>query len=1269
MMQYLKRLGKEGLALNSKDIQKPEGSKWTDDQWKAITARGRDILVAAAAGSGKTAVLVERIIKKIVSTDNPIDVDRLLVMTFTNASAAEMRNRIGDALEKALKGQPASLHLRRQLSLLNRASISTIHSFCLNVIRKYYYKLDIDPGFRIADETEGELLRDEVLEELFEEYYSTETNEVFFDLVDRYTNDRSDTDLQDMIRKLYEFSRAHPKPDDWLDQMVKIYDVDEETTIDDTSFFPYLMADITLTLDGAKSGLLQALEITKQPGGPAPRATTIEGDLEQLSRLLFAKNNSWQSLYEEMQKVKFSSAKPCKGDEYDPTLLKRVTKLRDDAKNQVKRIQEELFNRKPEGYLKDLRDMKPVVAMLITLVKEFGNRFRVIKEEKGLVDFSDLEHYCLEILSESTTVGDHPVPSEAALEYRVQFEEVLVDEYQDTNMVQESILQLVTKEGESTGNLFMVGDVKQSIYRFRLAEPFLFLGKYKRFTKEAENTGLRIDLSKNFRSRREVLDGTNFLFKQIMGEAVGEIIYDEDAELKRGASYPESDNMAAELLLIDREGQEEDPATFEEDSEEEAAVVFDQAELETAQLEARLMAKQIKGLIKNQFQVYDRNLDMMRNINYRDIVILLRSMPWAPQILEEFKQQGIPIYADLRSGYFDATEVAIMMSLLRVIDNPFQDIPLVSVLRSPIVGLDAQELAMIRINSKQGSYYEALTDFIRNNNTESNILHKVQAFYNQLQKWRTKARQGALSELIWQLYRETRFFDFVGGLPGGKQRQANLRALYDRARQYEATSLRGLFRFLRFIERMKDRGDDLGTARALGEQEDVVRLMTIHKSKGLEFPVVFVGGLSKQFNMMDLNKKYLLDKELGFGSKYVNPKLRISYPTLSLSTMKKKMKLELIAEEMRVLYVALTRAKEKLYLVGTVKELQKQLEKWQDELQNKEWLIPDQKRALAKSYLDWIGPAMIRHQDCGLLRGEATALDVPAEITNHPARWQVEFISTTGLHEIAQDEQKNDQAVLEALKNGEPISIESRYKQQVYDQLTWTYPNKLAAIHRSKQSVTEIKRQRDSIDESSGRELVKKFRSQQADRPRFMQEKSLTAAEKGTAMHMVMQHVDLTSEINEHTIREQLAKMINNELITKEQAEAIDIENVIRFFQTGVGIRLIKAPINRREVPFSLALPASDAYANWDNAQNEHILIQGVIDCIFEDEQGLALVDYKTDAITGRYKGGFEEARPILEERYRVQIELYSRAIEYIFKKPLKDRYLYYFDGGHMLKL
>jgi ATP-dependent helicase/nuclease subunit A len=1257
------------MVLSSNHIEKPIGSQWTDDQWKAIVSSGKDILVAAAAGSGKTAVLVERIIKKILSTENPIDVDRLLVMTFTNASAAEMRNRIGEALEKALKEQPASLHLRRQLTLLNRASISTIHSFCLNVIRKYYYILDIDPGFRIADETEGELLRDEILEELFEAYYSSETNELFFDLVDRYTNDRSDTDLQDMIRKLYDFSRAHPNPEKWLDEMVTMYDVHEDTKMEDTSLYPYLMADVQLNLNGAKERLVQALELTKQPGGPAPRAVTIDEDLAQLTRLLSASNQSWSTLFEEMQGLTFANAKPCKGDEYDAGLLKRVTKLRDDSKDQVKKIKEGLFSRRPENYLKDLREMKAVISMLVTLVKEFGIRFRKLKEDKGLVDFSDLEHYCLEILVKQN-VGSELLPSDAALDYREQFEEVLVDEYQDTNMVQESILQLVTKEGEVNGNLFMVGDVKQSIYRFRLAEPFLFLGKYKRFTKDGTNSGLRIDLSKNFRSRAEVLDGTNFLFRQIMGETVGEIEYDTDAELKLGATYPESDVMAAELLIVEREGKEDTPSSTEEDSEDEESVLFDQAELETAQLEARLMAQRIKELISSQFQVYDSKLKRSRNITYRDIVILLRSMPWAPQILEEFKQQGIPLYADLRSGYFDATEVAIMMSLLKVIDNPFQDIPLVSVLRSPIVGLNESELAVIRIHSKQTSYYEAMADFLKEGHNDVQLVKKVKAFYENLQRWRTEARHGGLSELIWQLYRETKFYDYVGGLPGGKQRQANLRALYDRSRQYEATSFRGLFRFLRFIERMQDRGDDLGTARALGEQEDVVRLMTIHKSKGLEFPVVFVGGLSKQFNMMDLNKKYLLDKELGFGSKFVNPKLRISYPTITLSTMKKKMKLELIAEEMRVLYVALTRAKEKLYLVGTVKELQKQKEKWQDEIENKNWLLSDQRRALAKSYMDWIGPALIRHEDCNLLRGEEVTIErVPEEIKNDPAKWMVEVISSENLQEVIVDEKKNNEELLEALKNGSLVSVESPYKEKLISQLEWIYPNRLAASHRSKQSVTEIKRQRDSIDESSSTDFIRKMKPQIADRPRFMQEKSLTPAEKGTAMHMVMQHINFSKEMTDKSLREQIAKMVNTELLTSDQAEGIDIQNILGFFNTAIGQRLMKAPYCKREVPFSLALPATEAYANWNQAEDENVLIQGVIDCIFEDENGLTLIDYKTDTITGRYKGGFEEAKPILEERYRTQIELYTKAIEYIWKKPLTNRYLYYFDGGHLLEV
>lgn len=1247
---------------------KPEGSQWTDDQWKAIVASGQDILVAAAAGSGKTAVLVERIIKKILSKENPVDVDRLLVVTFTNASAAEMRSRIGEALDRALKDNPASLHLRRQLTLLNRASISTLHSFCLNVIRKYYYLIDIDPGFRIADDTEGLLLLDEVMEDLFEEQYSIPDNAAFFDLVDRYTGDRSDSDLQVLIKALYSFSRAHPSPELWLDNLASMYDVEETAKIDSLPFIHYLLQDITLQLEGAKKLLENALELTKLPGGPAPRAATLEDDIKIIGSLLSAKDVSWERMFEEMQQLSFGKAKACSKKDFDEKLLNQVTNMRNKVKKQIEDLQRELFSRKPESFINDLIILKPVMETMIGLVKEFGRRYEKIKQEKGLVDFSDLEHYCLQILRSPESNPEELIPSEAALEYRVQFEEVLVDEYQDTNMVQESILRLVTQDGEATGNMFMVGDVKQSIYRFRLAEPFLFLGKYKRFTHDGLMTGIRIDLSKNFRSRSEVLDGTNYIFKQIMGETVGEIDYDSDAELKLGADYPDSTRTAAEFLLINKasgEGEEAEP----EEGEESEEAAFNAGELETVQLEARLMAQKIKEMIHSPFQVFDRKMGGMRNIQYRDIVILLRSMPWAPQIMEEFKQQGIPIYANLSTGYFEATEVAIMLSLLKVIDNPFQDIPLASVLRSPIVGLDEEEMALVRAQKLSGSYFEALKEALSGpgDGLEADSLAKLERFYASLQSWRTRARQGALSDLIWDIYRETGFFDFVGGMPGGKQRQANLRALYDRCRQYESTSFRGLFRFLRFIERMRDRGDDLGAARALGEQEDVVRLMTIHSSKGLEFPVVFIGGLSKKFNMMDLSKSYLLDKDLGFGSRLVDPKKRISYPTLPQLTLKRKMRMELIAEEMRVFYVALTRAKEKLYLIGTVKEAEKEIEKWKAHLQHGEWLLPDYDRAQARSYLDWVGPALIRHRDCSLLNeGEIETL--PEDIAGHPARWHVEILDGSQFREISTEQKERDEELLKALKVGVPADAGTDKAELIASRLTWKYSFDESARSRAKQSVSEIKRQTEILDEYSASSLVRRTQQAIVERPRFMQQKSLTPAERGTAMHMVMQHLDFRQPVTEESVRELVAGLVNNELLTHAQADVIGAEEIVQFAESSIGQVLAESDEAFREVPFSLALPAREAYKDWSGPQDENVLVQGIIDCVIVQEDGLILLDYKTDAVTGRFKG-FEEAAKVLEDRYRVQIQLYSRALEQIWKKPVKEKYLYFFDGGHLLKM
>ncbi|MBM7694007.1 ATP-dependent helicase/nuclease subunit A [Peribacillus deserti] len=1245
--------------------EKPADAAWTDAQWKAIWAKDQDILVAAAAGSGKTAVLVTRIIQKLLSEEDPMNIDELLVVTFTNASAAEMRHRIAEALEGAISDNHASLHIRKQLSLINRASISTLHSFCLEVIRKYYYLIDVDPGFRIADSTEAEIMKDEAMEELFEEHYAQADNERFFKVVDAYSNDRSDAALQDIIRALYEFSMSHPDPGRWLSSLVELYNVDELGSIDNLPFMNHLKMDISLKLQAARDLLDEAMDLAKQPGGPAPRAENFLEDLAVIEKL--QKAESWAELYTAMQTVSFGTLKRCSGADFIKDLVDEAKKHRDRAKKIVEDLKKELFSRKPESFLRDMNELKGYAETMVLLVRQFAVKFSEAKKEKGLVDFSDLEHFSLNILTAADSEGN-TVPSSPALEYRNRFKEVLVDEYQDTNMVQETILNLVTSDGEYTGNLFMVGDVKQSIYRFRLAEPNLFLQKYSRFTQDGENTGLKIDLNQNFRSRREVLDATNFLFKQIMGAAVGEIDYDLDAELKKGASYPEEEPYPVHLYLIDQSSEDHSQSLLEKKAAEEEEAEFAGEELDKAQGEARLMAKLIKAAIEEKRQIYDAKTKTHRNVTYKDMVILLRSMPWAGQIMEEFKKQGIPIHTNLSTGYFEATEIAIMMSLLKIIDNPLQDIPLASVLRSPIVGLDEEEMAEIRLYAKGSSFYDALLAYCQEGNQDENagMYDKVLRFHSQLARWRRLARQGSLSELIWQLFSETKFYDFAGGMPGGRQRQANLRALYDRARQYEASSFRGLFRFLRFIERMQERGSDLGAARALGEQEDVVRIMTIHSSKGLEFPVVFVAGLSKEFNFMDLRKNYLLDKDLGFASKYVNPELQITYPSLPQIAFKKKKHLETIAEEMRVLYVALTRAKEQLYLIGTLKDAGKSLKEWSGHLSEKEWLLKDYIRANAKSYLDWVGPAIIRHNDCQELIPES-GLAAQKDVGQHPSSWRVKLVPTEELQAPEEAAQEQDDW-LEAVKNSNPIPGASEFQAAIKYQLEWIYSNKLASVFRSKQSVSELKRQLETRDAESSTDLLDKYKKPYLTRPRFMQEKSISPAERGTIMHLVMQHINLGESVTIELIDEKVKELIKNELLTEDQASAVNSAMVSHFFTTEVGKRLQRASMVLREVPFNLSLPAKEVYREWEDG-DEQILVQGVIDCIFEDEQGTVLLDYKTDTIEGKFYSGFEGAKDILADRYRTQIAFYTRAVEQILQKSVQERYLFFFDGAHLLKI
>ncbi len=1286
-------------------VPKPPGEAWTEDQWQAIHIRDSHVLVAAAAGSGKTAVLVERIIRRITAETDPLDVDRLLVATFTNAAAAEMRQRIREALESELEKKPDSAHVRKQIALIQQASITTIHAFCLEVIRRYFQLIPLDPGFRIANETEAELLRQEVLERLLESRYE-ESGESgpFWKMLDWFGGDRSDDELLKMISRVYDYARSHPLPEHWLRRSLSLY-----ASADDPNgggaklaaasiWSSIILQDVDTELSGVRGLLEDALKLGLFPGGPYPYVEQLKRELQIVGMMLeAARKGKWDSVYEAFQQPVFANLKPCRGDDFDKALQQQAKDLRDQAKKRVIALKEELFQRPLESYLQEAAELEPLMGELVELVLDFGSRFAQAKAEKGLVDFSDLEHYCLRVLSDPDSPPGDLRPSFAALEYSAHFAEVLLDEYQDTNLVQESIARLITRD--NPGNRFMVGDVKQSIYRFRLADPGLFQKKYKDYAGQSEvgqqgsEAGIRIDLSQNFRSRKHVVDAVNFIFRQIMNEGVAEIEYDDKAELKCGAAYPDAPGQWAEILLIDRAA-----AAYPDSGEEDGTGVDEGAdsgddeagEFETVQLEARAAAAKIRGIVGLEGKpalVFDKRQKALRPASFRDVVILLRStQQWAPVFMEELRAMGIPAYAELNTGYFSATEVETVLSLLKVIDNPLQDIPLAAVLRSPLVGLTAEELALIRIAEGRAPYFEALQKLAAEDSSPRELKLKAERFLTKLEQWRRRARQGALSDLIWSIYRETGYYDLIGGFPGGMQRQANLRALYDRARQYESTSLRGLFRFLRFIERMRDSGGDLGTARALGEQEDVVRIMTIHKSKGLEFPVVFVAGLNKSFNRQDLRKPFLLHKELGFGPKIVDAKLRISYPSLPNLAIKRRMEMELLAEEMRILYVALTRAREKLILLGTVNDLQKSLQQWGRHLQSGETALPAETTGRADCYLDWIGPALIRHPQAAVWRAEA-GLDRPgiSLLENDDSRWQLSIVRTeqlTAMPEAAAG-QENEPKLLEALRELKPVPLSlaggeedehMRLQAEIDRRMNWQYPFAAAQGLYSKTSVTELKRLGEHMllhDEAAAASLEtvsgppqEAFETAFIRRPRFMEEKKLSPAERGTAYHAVMQHVELKTGLAEDDIAAAVQAMVAKELLSEAQGMVIDVSVLSSFFTGELGRRMLASPRIMREVPFSYAIAAGEVYATASSLPQiaeEPILIQGVIDCIFEENGEWVLVDYKTDAVKNRPEAA--------AAKYRLQIDIYTRAIESIWNKRVKEKILFFFDGSHTVRM
>ncbi|MBP1999157.1 ATP-dependent helicase/nuclease subunit A [Paenibacillus shirakamiensis] len=1345
-------------------LSKPLGSKWSDDQWKAIAMSGGNMLIAAAAGSGKTAVLVERIIRKILDKESPLDVDRLLVATFTKAAASEMRERIRVALEEALDQDPSNEHLGAQLAMLGKASITTLHSFCLEVIQRYYTLIPLDPGFRIASEIEVKLLRQEVLEALFEEKYGTEDKDSrFLQLVDWFSGERSDDAMFLLVHKLYDFSRSHAWPDHWLMHMAEQFERADINTLSESLWVKSILADTRLTLSGVYDLLQQAKTISLSPGGPAPYAISLNEDLEVIEGLREAlEYQPWDHLYHVFQYANFGKLKPCKKDQADPLLQDRVKGLREEAKKTLAELRGQLFGRSAEAFVEELLNAAPLMRELSELIIEFGRRYQAEKQAKGWLDFSDLEHYCLHILRSPASTPDSTLPSAAALEYQAQYEEVLLDEYQDTNTVQESIVELIAKKEQ--GNRFMVGDVKQSIYRFRLAEPGLFLDKYKTYDEDFTGKGLRIDLARNFRSRREVVQAVNLLFRQLMNENIAEITYDERAELVYGEGFPESAEVqsmayAPELLLIDRSRSEEENARGESNQDfgesagptGEDASLEEAEELEAVRLEARMIAARIREMTgegRDALRVYDKHLGTTRPAVYKDMVILLRStLSWAPAIIQELRMEGIPAYGEVNKGYFQASEVEIMLSLLHVIDNPQQDIAMASVLRSPMYGLSEEELAEIRLARPQGGFYEAVqvaagwvhekmpdrthSQKLSEHETElasteiedtiegparptsasqPSLSYKLQSFLKQLESWRTLARQGELGRLIRNVYQQTRYVEWVGGLPGGEQRQANLRALHDRALQYEqSTGSRGLFRFLRHVDRMRQSGSDFG-APGTGEQADGIRIMTIHKSKGLEFPVVFVAGLSKMFNRQDMNASFLVHKELGFGPKYVDAKTRVSYPTLPNLAIRRRAQMELLAEELRVLYVALTRPKDKLVLVSSVKDLTKSASVWSQAIQSQTTVLPDYMLARGRSYMDWIGPALIRHPDAYTLRALAGLEESQVSLSTVPGMdfpWRIMTVSSRDMLMAAptlelSEQEGGDLAQLRSFLSGKPEVVQklttSKYTEEAASRLEWKYQHTMATQISAKTSVTEMKQAFSEEQPSSnvfehmamqGEMESAQLKQQEPvfslhmHRPKFMEQRKMTPTERGTAYHMVMQHLPFHPAEPEKTASDTLARLAELQILPEGQVLELNKDQIAGFLRSPLGQRASEATWVRREIPFSYGLPAISARPvivpllesafdeperlaaqMFRELEEEKVLIQGVIDCLFCHEGKWILLDYKSDRIL-EHQGGI----PALKERYRFQLEIYAEAIEHIIGQQVDELWLYFFEAGEAVKL
>jgi len=1196
--------------------------KWTNEQLQAIQEKNSNILVAAAAGSGKTAVLVERIIHKII--DEQMDIDKILVVTFTNAAASEMRERILEAIYKKLEENPENVHLQRQIILLNKASICTIHSFCLDVIHNHFYEIDLPSNFKIADTAEIDLLKQEVLDDLFEQKY-TENDKNFIELLENYTNYRGDEALQELVLKIYKFIQSSPIK--WLQEKLELLKI-EDKDISQTIWGKLIIQTVD---DDIQESIMQ-LEVTKSKMALYPEMTkfyqTISEDIINLQDL--QKYNSWDELYIKLLNFNFSKWPVDKKVIND---LKEDSKeIRDKVKKHIKEKTAKLLSCSQEQAVKDLKIITPILEKLSNLVTEFTKNFAEKKKEKNCIDFNDIEHFALKIL-----LDENNNPTEVAKKYKEKFEEIAIDEYQDSNLVQEAILTSISKGN----NIFMVGDVKQSIYKFRQARPELFLQKYDEYKnkeEKAQEDNLKIQLFRNFRSRQNILNITNLVFESIMSKELGDINYNENEYLNYGANYPEPEEIKnyagiAELDIIDLK-EDESITAFEGEEDEE-----EQERVEDDVLEAKFVANKIQELLNSNYMVFDKKQGY-RKIRPKDIVILLRATSNLSPIYEkELSDLELPVFSDTSGTYLDTVEIQTILSVLKIIDNPLQDIPLVVVLRSSICNFTDNDLITIRLTDRNCNFYEALikTRLI----CEGDLKNKIESFLEKLEKWKSISQYMPLDEFIWQIYLDTGYYQYVGLLPNGAMRQANLKTLFEKAKQYEKASFKGLFNFIQFIDKLKKQNGDLASAKLIGENEDVIRIMSIHKSKGLEFPVVFLCNSHKKFNMQDLNDNILLHQDIGFGPTIMDTTRKIKYSSIAKDAIKLKMKQETLSEEQRILYVALTRAKEKLYITGRSKDFTKYVQDKNKvlEMYESENIKLDAKlMKKANSYLDWLMYVYLFNQGRTItLKGESYKLSdiITLNVSN-----KKDLLKALAKEEVV--EQIDLKEKIEQILKNKSDEENKKSEQALKELLEWKYDYIVDTTLPTKSSVTKIKQEKIKLEE-----MLKGIESEEVEykksyTPKFMQEdKKISSAEKGTLVHLCIQRLDERKDYELKDIQNMILNLVEKEIITQNEADAIDVNLIYQYTKSQLFEELRKAKEVHKEQPFYINIPAKDVVSEAENSK-KNILVQGIIDLYYIDKNdNLVLIDFKTDYISNE-----PNAKEKILDKYKVQLEIYKTALE-----------------------